>query len=245
MVLFFTFLTIAALYQSYLAAAVCSFLLLGIVGIAHNFVHHKDNKFKYMFLLAGFTHTEWQIMHCLSHHLYPNLEIDYEAAAFEPVSYFLRTMPENHIFVEPLLQIIYFFLQPLNMTLKIVLVPIFKRKRPDFWYGVPIFVFVLFYLSNGDFIESLKMYLFMYGLFGLILGRILFCGHRLQELWTEGAEKIEDFGEHTVSASNDTDVQIRGFWSYALTGGLNIHNAHHFFPTADHAILAPIMDIIK
>jgi len=97
--LFFVFLTIAAFYQSYLAAGVCSFLLLGIVGVAHNFVHHKTNSYQYMFLLAGFTHNEWQIMHCLSHHLYPNLEIDYEAAAFEPVSYFLRSMPENHMLV--------------------------------------------------------------------------------------------------------------------------------------------------
>ena len=71
--LFITFLTLAAVYHSYLSAAVCSFLLLGIIGIAHNFVHHKDNPYKYFFLLAGFTHTEWQIMHCLSHHLYPNL----------------------------------------------------------------------------------------------------------------------------------------------------------------------------
>ena len=185
--LFFVFLTIAAMFQSYLAAGVCSFLLLGIVGIAHNFVHHKTNYYQYMFLLAGFTHSEWQIMHCLSHHLYPNLEIDYEAAAFEPISYFLRSMPENHMLVEVVLQFVYFFLQPLNMTLKVVIVPIVKRKKPDFWYAVPLFIFAFFYLFNDSLYETLKIYLFMYGIFGLILGRILFCGHRLQELWTEGA----------------------------------------------------------
>lgn len=84
------------------------------------------------------------------------------------------------MFIEVVLQLVYFFLQPLNMTLKIILLPILKRKKPDFWYGVPIIVFLFFYLFNGSFIETLKMYLFMYGLFGLILGRILFCGHRLQ-----------------------------------------------------------------
>jgi len=55
--LFLTFLMITAIYQSYLSAFVCSFLLLGIVGIAHNFVHHKENPYRYLFLLAGFTHT--------------------------------------------------------------------------------------------------------------------------------------------------------------------------------------------
>jgi fatty acid desaturase len=153
-------------------------------------------------------------------------------------------MPENHMFVEVILQFVYFFLQPLNMTLKVLIIPIVKRKKPDFWYAVPLTLFAFFYLFNGSLLETLKIYLFMYGLFGLILGRILFCGHRLQELWTEGAEKIEDFGEHTVSSSNDTDTWLRGFWSYAFTAGLNIHNAHHFFPTADHAILPAIMDII-
>jgi hypothetical protein len=59
-------------------------------------------------------------------------------------------MPNNHIFVEPLLQIVYFFLQPLNMTLKILLIPLFKQKRPDFWYGFPIFFYIIFYLFNGS-----------------------------------------------------------------------------------------------
>lgn len=60
------------------------------------------------------------------------------------------------------------------------MIPIFKHKKPDLWYSVPILVFLFFYLFNGSLVESLKMYFFMYGLFGLILGRILFCGHRLQ-----------------------------------------------------------------
>ena len=41
-------------------------------------------------------------MHCVSHHLYPNTELDYEIAAFEPIGYYLRSMPENK-FVNQLL----------------------------------------------------------------------------------------------------------------------------------------------
>jgi fatty acid desaturase len=48
-----------------------------------------------------------------------------------------------------------------------------------------------------------------------------------------------------MRASNDTDVGLKGFLSYALTVGLNIHTPHHFFPTADHAILPAILDIIQ
>ncbi len=96
-------------------------------------------------------------------------------------------MPENHSMVELVVQVVYFFLQPLNMMLKVIIIPIFKRKRPDLWYAAPIFVLALFYYSTDNFWHALKLYLFLYGMFGLILGRILFCGHRLQELWTEGA----------------------------------------------------------
>lgn len=71
--------------------------------------------------------------------------------------------------------------------LKVVIIPIFKGKKPDFWYSAPLLIFIFFYLFNGSLLETLKIYLFTYGIFGLILGRILFCGHRLQELWTEGA----------------------------------------------------------
>lgn len=42
--------------MTYLYAAIAAFQLIGIVGIAHNFVHHKSNLFKYFFVLTGFTH---------------------------------------------------------------------------------------------------------------------------------------------------------------------------------------------
>jgi hypothetical protein len=78
---FIVLLLLTAHYSSYILAAVCSFLLIGCTGIGHNFIHHKESIYKYFFLITGFTHYEWQIMHCISHHLYPNLELDYEAAA--------------------------------------------------------------------------------------------------------------------------------------------------------------------
>ena len=60
-------------YLPYIYGTVCSFLVVSCLGIGHNFVHHKDNIFKHFYLLAGFTAEEWQMMHCISHHSYPNL----------------------------------------------------------------------------------------------------------------------------------------------------------------------------
>ena len=131
------------------------------------------------------------------------------------------------------------------MIIKLVLVPLTKKKMPEFWYIIPFAVFLAFYLKTGDWKLSLKMHMFIYGFFGFLLNRVLFCGHRIQEVWTEGAERIEDFGEHTMLATNDTDTWIRGFFSYLLLGGLNIHTPHHFFPTADLNCHGRILDIME
>lgn len=138
----------------------------------------------------------------------------------------------------------FILLQPLNFLLKIIVVPIIRRRKPDFWYLLPLTVLLVFYQASGSFWYAFKLHLFIYGLFGLIFNRVLFCGHRLQELWSEGAERIEDFGEHTILSTNDTDTWMTGFFSYLLLAGFNIHTPHHFFPTADHAALPRIMAII-
>lgn len=158
--------------------------MISMIGIGHNFVHHKSNYFKYFFVITGFTHNEWQVMHCLSHHLYPNTEIDYEAAALEPIAYFLRNKPENKIYTEPVLVFLLLFVQPLNLILKLLVVPALKKKVPEFWYAVPLCVFALFYFVSGSAWEAFKLHIFIYAFFGFAFNRVLFCGHRVAETWT-------------------------------------------------------------
>jgi hypothetical protein len=70
----------AAYNQSLLLAALAGFLLTGIFGLGHNFIHHKDHIWfkNCIFLASGMTAKDYQIMHCLSHHIYPNTELDFE-----------------------------------------------------------------------------------------------------------------------------------------------------------------------
>ena len=77
-----------------------------------------------------------------------------------------------------------FFLQPTNFLLKVIVVPLLKKKAPEFWYAVPLLVFGLFYLVCGDIMYSLKLHLFLYAVFGLLFNRVIFCGHRVGDLWT-------------------------------------------------------------
>jgi fatty acid desaturase len=111
-----------------------------------------------------------------------------------------------------------------------------RKTLPDPFYAIPLLIFFIAYL-NSSFIQALKIYLTIYCTFSFLLMKILLCGHRIQDTWTEGCEKIEDYGEHTINATSDTDVWITGIWSYLLLAGFNVHMAHHLFPTADHHIL--------
>jgi hypothetical protein len=58
--------------RSYIAAAITGFILVGVVGEGHNFMHQKLNSFRYMFALTGFTHEDWENFHAISHHMHPN-----------------------------------------------------------------------------------------------------------------------------------------------------------------------------
>lgn len=145
-------LTVALIKNSYLFGALCAPLMVGLVGVAHNFVHHKQSFYRYFFLLVGFTHREWQIMHCISHHLYPNTELDFEIAAFEPIGFYLRSLPKNKWYLQIVLEIVLLLLQPINMTFKLFVLPVIKHVKPDLMYAFPLSVIILAYLIHGSFI---------------------------------------------------------------------------------------------
>lgn len=86
-----------------------------------------------------------------------------------------------------ILIVLYVFIQPINFILKAVLGPLKKKEFPCLQYFVPLSVIIIFYLLSGDLAEAIKAHLFVYGLFGFIMNRVLFCNHRTQEVWSEGA----------------------------------------------------------
>lgn len=153
-------------------------------------------------------------------------------------------MPENKFIFQFALELLFIFIQPMNMISKLIVLPIIKFRKPDLWYGFPFLILGFIYLNSDTFGEAIKLYLAIYCTYGFFLMKSLFCGHRLQELWTEGSDKIEDYGEHTVLATADTDTWIHGIFSYMLLAGFNVHVVHHFFPSADHHILPKLREIL-
>lgn len=98
-------------------------------------------------------------------------------------------MPQNKWYLQFVIEILFFVLQPVNMTLKLVVLPIMKRIKPDIYYAFPLLIFALFWLTNS-FVDAIKLYAVVYCSFGFLLMKVLFCGHRVQDTWTEGCEKI-------------------------------------------------------
>ena len=66
----------------------------------------------------------------------------------------------------------------------------------------------------------------------------------MPELWTEGDERIWDFGEHAVSSTCDVNPGVTGVLSFVFMAGFNIHTIHHFFPTIDHSMLPKVNHIL-
>ena len=93
-------------------------------------------------------------------------------------------MPENRQLNQFIIEFAFFFLQPLNMLLKIVIVPLIKQVPPDFMYSFPLLLLSFGWYIHGSFWIGLKMYLIIYCVFSFLLMKSLFCGHRIQDTWT-------------------------------------------------------------
>lgn len=83
---------------------------------------------------------------------------------------------------------------PLNILLKLVVVPLTKRVQPEWNYLIPLMQIVVLYLLNGNICLSVKLFLAIHCFFGFIFEKITFGGHRIENLWTEGCKEIKDFG---------------------------------------------------
>lgn len=88
-------------------------------------------------------------MHCLSHHSYPNTLIDFEIQALEPIIYYLKVSPKNSPFLWLFKEIMLIISMPLNILLKLVLLPLAKLRWPEWQYVVPILQLPVLWAITG------------------------------------------------------------------------------------------------
>ena len=86
-----------------------------------------------------------------------------------------------------MIQPFYYILVPFNMIVKVA--SYFFRKKinlpPSTFF--PYIELVILYIFNPDIIESILLFFHMQAMQGFMISKVLFCGHRIPELWTEGA----------------------------------------------------------
>ena len=70
--LFVIFVTLSAIWSSYILAIVSGILVIGLFGVMHNFLHHKEGIYSNFIKLTGYSADDFQILHCISHHIYVN-----------------------------------------------------------------------------------------------------------------------------------------------------------------------------
>ena len=167
-----------AITQSYILAIVCGLLLYPIMGVAHNFIHMKNHPFRFLWLFTGFTHQQWQQMHCLSHHSYANTLIDYQIQAFEPLIYYLKVSPKNNIINWIFKQFTLLMVTPFNILLKLIVRPVRKFVEPEWLYIVPLLQLPILWTITGNLNIAFKLFLVIHMSFSYFFTKLTFLGHR-------------------------------------------------------------------
>eukprot|EP00050_Salpingoeca_kvevrii_P019209 m.83639 g.83639 ORF g.83639 m.83639 type:complete len:535 (+) comp8308_c0_seq2:138-1742(+) len=211
-------------------------LLHGMIGIGHNFFH-QSNKYlwRYCFDCTLFSHHTWRTTHAISHHLYPNTEIDIEVTALEPFMKFLDSQPKNSRFVALVMPFMAFAVAFVDYTRHLGEVLIGRGTlRPENF--IPMAQLVILALAQGW--RGVACFTLMQSLASFLLVATSFAVHRSEYSWTEGDPGGSlDFGEHilltTVDHTIDAPLPVALF-GFAL---LNYHVLHHLFPTVDHSRL--------
>lgn len=127
-------------------------------------------------------------MHCLSHHIYPNTLLDFEIQALEPVAYYLEIQPKNTILFGIIKEVLFPFATLTNILFKVLILPIIKKRSPEFFYLTSLIQIPLIYLMTNDICTALKLYVVMHIAISAYFVKMTFVGHRNGKTWTEGNE---------------------------------------------------------
>ena len=140
-------------------------------------------------------------MHCISHHIYTNTELDFELQILEPFVFYYQISPKNNILSWIFLQILQTFGIPINIITKLIIVPLTQRKMPNPFFIVCLIQIPLLFVLTDDLSFSIKLFLIIHATFSFLFTKLTFIWHRTSEHWTEGNIEVRDFAEHQLNTS--------------------------------------------
>lgn len=193
-------------HPSAAAAVLAGLALYPLFGVGHNFFHQRDGlPWRYAWDLTLFSSHQWRIMHALSHHLYPNLDMDIEASQVEPWANFMRNQPTNHWLVLLSHSVFALLCGPMDFVRRTIeIVVLGHRLRPESL--LPLAQLALLTACAGLW-PALGYWLLMHGCAQYLFILFSTLVHRTEYGWTEGCDSVlppsEDFGIHTVQSTQD------------------------------------------
>lgn len=125
-------------------------------------------------------------MHCLSHHIYPNTLLDFEIQALEPIAYYLKIQPKNSVIFGITKELLFPFATLTNILFKVLILPVLKKRSPEFYYLSSLVQIPIIYLMTSDILIALKLYAVMHIAISVFFVKMTFVGHRNGKTWTEG-----------------------------------------------------------
>lgn len=118
--LVFTSAVLAVKDNNIFLAMLSGVFLNGLLVIAHNYFHQKNNWRMLCFNLTMLNYREWRVSHAMSHHLYTNSYYDLEISMFEP---FLQWIPRPKTKTQKVLS---FLFSPVVWTVLIAMTNIYR-----------------------------------------------------------------------------------------------------------------------
>ena len=246
---------LAVYLASPLLAACAGFLLLSVWGVGHNFLHQGARRpgapLRYVMGITGVCSSDFQVTHCLSHHLLPNTTLDIEVYAFKVAKlHWLPSERGNAVLVQRVLALVIFaMLIPTTFGQRVLGIVTGERRLGAEDLLLPGIV-TAFALAAPTLATGLGLAFIMYAVFGVVIsviGLIVHHGADAEEgrllAWHDGDGRPlpRDWAMFEIAAATDHSTGAGQFVSLLLFGNLNHHVAHHLWPAVDHSWHAELM----
>lgn len=108
--------------RSFLAVTLSGALIYPIVGVGHNYIHQRPHILRYLLDFSMNTHRDWYVFHCISHHMFPNIELDFEISGNEPFLYTYNNKSRHSWVIYITSQIFYICMIPVGFIKRVIAV---------------------------------------------------------------------------------------------------------------------------
>lgn len=236
----FLLLVSAAATSSYVLATVGAFCISITAICAHNFTHMRDNWRMYYLSLCYLSLEDWRISHILSHHQYPNTQLDMEISMLEPLLEYFPTKTKKTLSM--LGAAVAFTVSACIMLPSKIPYRLTHMRVEDL---LPLlFLTAMVILGGSSVLSATFMWIYVLVAHSFFFHYLGFTGaHHHPEIFHDGdAPRLDrDFGLGQLDATRDRADY--GSNPVLVLSRYGDHALHHLLPTVDHCRLRALYPV--